>query len=66
MTKGEQLNEFLNSADELHRRMREVFLRNGLSGPDLMAVPESDRKEWYQLYEQSNKLNEQITGLINN
>lgn len=66
MTKGEQLNELLKSADELHGRMRKIFLRNGLNEPDLMVVSKEDREEWYQLYEQSNKLNEQITKLINN
>jgi hypothetical protein len=65
MNKGEQLGILLDEADILHRQMNQIFLKQGLTTPDLSLLSTSDRAEWNRLYEQSKEISDKICKLIN-
>lgn len=65
MNKGEKLGMLLDEADILHRQMNQIFLKQGLTTPDLSLLSPEDREEWYRLYEHSKKVGDEICNLIN-
>lgn len=65
MSKGEQLGILLDKADALHKKMNQIFLKQGLKTPDLSLLSEGDREEWYRLYEESKNNSDKICKLIN-
>lgn len=65
MSKGEQLGILLDKADILHRQMNQIFLKQGLTTPDLSLLSPADREEWNRLYELSKELSDRICKLIN-
>lgn len=65
MNKGEHLGLLLDKVDLLHKQMNQIFLKQGLTTPDLALVSASDREEWYRLYEQANDVSDEICKLIN-
>lgn len=65
MNKGEQLGILLDKADILHNQMNQIFLKQGLTTPDLSLLSPVDREEWNRLYEQSKNVSDEICKLIN-
>lgn len=65
MSKGSQLSILLDKADVLHKQMNQIFLKQGLTTPDLSLLSSSDKEEWYRLYEQSKEISDEICKLIN-
>ena len=65
MNKGKQLGILLDEADILHRQMNQIFLKQGLTTPDLSLLSAGDRSEWNRLYEQSKEISDKICKLIN-
>lgn len=65
MSKGEQLGILLDKADTLHKKMNQIFLKQGLKTPDLSLLSGGDREEWYRLYEQYKNNSDKICKLIN-
>lgn len=65
MSKGEQLGILLDKADILHNQMNQIFLKQGLTTPELSLLPLSDKEEWLRLYEQSKEIADEICKLIN-
>lgn len=65
MSKGEQLGILLDKADVLHSQMNQIFLKQGLSTPELNLLSPDDKEEWYKLYEQSTEVSNEICKLIN-
>lgn len=65
MNKGEQLGALLDKANILHDRMNQIFLRQGLTTPDLSLLSSADKENWLRLYEQSKKVSDDICNLIN-
>lgn len=65
MNKGNQLGILLDQADAIHKEMRQIFIRQGLSTPDLSLLSSDDRTEWNRLYEESKKVADEISRLIN-
>lgn len=63
--KGDRLGVLLDKADEIHTQMNHLFIKNGLDTPDLKAIPQVDRDEWYRLHDESDLLEKEIIGLIN-
>lgn len=65
MNKGEKLSILLDKADALHSRMNRIFQKEGLKDMDLTLLPDADRAQWCELYEQSKKIADEICALIN-
>lgn len=65
MNKGEQLGILLDQADAIHKEMRQIFIKQGLGTPDLSLLSSDDREEWNRLYEESKKVADEISELIN-
>lgn len=65
MNKGKQLGILLDQADAIHKEMRQIFIKQGLSTPDLSLLSSNDRDEWNRLYEESKKVADEISKLIN-
>lgn len=65
MNKGEQLGILLDQADAIHTEMRQIFLKQGLGTPDLSLLSSDDREKWNRLYEESKKVADEISRLIN-
>lgn len=65
MSKGEQLEHLLDKANILHNQMNQIFLKQGLTTPDLSLLSSADKEEWLRLYEQSKKVSDDICNLIN-
>lgn len=65
MSKGEQLEHLLDKANILHNQMNQIFLKQGLTTPDLSLLSSADKEEWFRLYEQSKKVSDDICNLIN-
>lgn len=65
MTKGEEIGILLDKAGELHKQMDQIFLKQGLTTPDLSLLSPEDKDEWNRLYEQSKKVGDEICSLIN-
>lgn len=65
MNKGEQLGILLDKADVLHNQMNQIFLKQGLSTPELNLLSPDDKEEWHKLYEQSTEVSNEICKLIN-
>lgn len=65
MNKGEQLGILLDKANILHEQMNQIFLKQGLTTPDLSLLSPVDREEWNRLYEQSKYVSDEICKLIN-
>lgn len=66
MSKGKRLSDLLDKANILHNQMNQIFLKQGLTTPDLSLLSSADKEEWLRLYEQSKKLSDDICNLINN
>lgn len=65
MNKGKQLGILLDQADAIHKEMRQIFIKQGLSMPDLSLLSSDDREKWNRLYEESKKVADEISRLIN-
>ena len=65
MSKGEQLGILLDKAEMLHNKMNNIFLKQGLTTPDLNSLSPTDKEEWNRLYEKSRETSDQICRLIN-
>lgn len=65
MNKGERLGILLDKADDLHRQMNQIFLKKGFNTPDLSLLSPADKEKWYDLYEQSKKITDEICILLN-
>ncbi len=65
MNKGKQLGILLDQADAIHKEMRQIFIKQGLSTPDLSLLSSDDREKWNRLYEESKKVVDEISRLIN-
>ncbi len=65
MNKGKQLGILLDQADAIHKEMRQIFIKQGLSTPDLSLLSSDDRETWNRLYEESKKVMDEIIKLIN-
>ncbi len=65
MNKGKQLGILLDQADAIHKAMRQIFIKQGLGTPDLSLLSSDDRDEWNRLYEESKKVADEISELIN-
>lgn len=65
MCKGKKIALLLDKAAELHNQMDQIFLKQGLTTPDLSLLSSVDKEEWYRLYEKSKKISDEICGLIN-
>lgn len=65
LKKGEHLGVLLDKADTLHKQMNQIFLKQGLTTPDLTLLSPADKEAWYSLYEQSKGITDEICKLIN-
>lgn len=65
MSKGNKLGILLDKADSLHEQMDQIFLKQGLTTPDLSLLSLRDKEEWNRLYEQSKEVSDEICKLIN-
>lgn len=65
MSKGDKLAILLDKADILHDQMNQIFLKQGLTTPDLSLLSSADREEWNRLYEQYKEISDEICKLIN-
>lgn len=65
MNKGERLSILLDKADVLHNQMNQIFLKKGFNTPDLSLLSPDDKEKWYNLYEQSKKITDEICILLN-
>ena len=65
MPKGEILEQLLNEGDKNHSQMRQLFLKNNLSTPELNQLPEADKVEWYRLKSLNDELAEKMCSIIN-
>lgn len=65
LKKGEHLGVLLDKADRLHRQMNQIFLKQGLTTPDLSLLSPADKEVWCSLYEQSKGITDEICKLIN-
>lgn len=65
MSKGNKLGILLDKADILHKQMDQIFLKQGLTTPDLSLLSSEDKEEWDNLYEQSKVVSDEICKLIN-
>lgn len=65
MKKGEELAYLLDKADMLHKQMNQIFLKQGLTTPDLSLLSSEDKEEWDRLYEYSKEVSDKVCKLIN-
>lgn len=65
MSNGEQLGLLLYKANTLNEQMHQIFLKQGLATPDLSLLSSVDKDEWNRLYEESNKISDEVCKLIN-
>lgn len=65
MSNGEQLGLLLYKANILHEQMNQIFLRQGLTTPDVSLLSSVDKDEWNRLYEESKKISDEVCKLIN-
>lgn len=66
MSKGEQLGALLDKANILYNQMNQIFLKQGLTTPDLSLLSSADKEEWQRLHELPKKVSDDICNLINN
>lgn len=65
MSNGERLGLLLYKANILHEQMNQIFLRQGLTTPDVSVLSSVDKDEWNRLYEESKKISDEVCKLIN-
>lgn len=66
MNKGDTLKGLLDRKDELNLMMNSLFLKHGMTTPELNLLPDADREKWMELYKVSMKVTDEICELINN
>lgn len=66
MSKGEKLNILLDKSEMLYKQMNQIFLKKGLTTPDLNLLSAREKEEWYKLHEQYKEISDEICQLINN
>jgi hypothetical protein len=67
LTKGEQLEFLLKETEKNHTKMNFLFLKDKNRTPDLslLSLSDSDRDEWYKLYNKNKEFEKQIIELLN-
>lgn len=66
MSKGDKLGELISAGEDIHRQMNQLFLKDGMTTPDLSRLSEVDRIEWYRLKVLSDEKLKEISNLIIN